>query len=72
MKPDWVIDLHNGGCASFPHMMALAQKILQTTDAKTAMIAAAQNAAGPSMTQSEIRKLRRRRFRATAAVSACW
>ncbi|HEY5855225.1 MAG TPA: 3-oxoacyl-[acyl-carrier-protein] synthase III C-terminal domain-containing protein [Aldersonia sp.] len=57
LRPDWVIDVHNGGCASFPHMMALAQKILQTTDAKTAMIAAVQNAAGPSMTQSEIRKL---------------
>ena len=67
-----MIDVHNGGCASFPHMMALAQKILQTTDAKTAMIAAVQNAAGPSMTQSEIRKLRSPRFPATVAVSACW
>ena len=52
-----MIDVHNGGCASFPHMIALAQKILQTTDAKTALVAAVQNAAGPSMTQSEIRKL---------------
>jgi 3-oxoacyl-[acyl-carrier-protein] synthase-3 len=57
LRPDWVIDVHNGGCASFVHMMALAQKILQTTEAKTALIAAVQNAAGPSMTQSEIRKL---------------
>lgn len=57
LRPDWVIDIHNGGCAAFPHMMSLAQKILQTTDAKTAMIAAVQNAAGPTFTQSEIRKL---------------
>ena len=52
-----MIDVHNGGCADLSHMMSLAQKILQTTDAKTALIAAVQNAAGPTFTQSEIRKL---------------
>ncbi len=57
IQPGWVIDVHNGGCASFVHMMQLAQMILQTTDAKTAMIAAVQNSAGPTFTQTEIRKL---------------
>ncbi len=57
LRPEWVVDVHNGGCASFPHMMQLARMILETTSAQTAMIAAVQNAAGPSMTQTEIRKL---------------
>ncbi|MBF6495199.1 3-oxoacyl-ACP synthase III family protein [Nocardia cyriacigeorgica] len=56
-KPGWVFDLHNGGCAAFVHMMALAQTILRTTDARTALIAATQNCAGPVFTQSDIRKL---------------
>lgn len=57
LKPEKVIDVHNGGCAAFPHMMELAKMVLATTDAKTALIATVQNAAGPSMTQPEVRKL---------------
>ncbi|MCP2319363.1 3-oxoacyl-[acyl-carrier-protein] synthase-3 [Nocardia amikacinitolerans] len=57
MRPRVVYDIHNGGCAAFVHMMALARMILQTTDARTALIAVAQNCAGPVFTQTEIRKL---------------
>ncbi|WP_067720728.1 3-oxoacyl-ACP synthase III family protein [Nocardia yamanashiensis] len=57
MKPRWVFDVHNGGCAAFVHMMWLARMILQTTDARTALIAVTQNCAGPVFTQPDIRKL---------------
>ncbi|MEV0028900.1 3-oxoacyl-[acyl-carrier-protein] synthase III C-terminal domain-containing protein [Nocardia sp. NPDC050793] len=57
MRPRVVYDIHNGGCAAFVNMMALARMILQTTDARTALIAVAQNCAGPVFTQTEIRKL---------------
>ncbi|MBF6272714.1 3-oxoacyl-ACP synthase [Nocardia sp. 852002-20019_SCH5090214] len=57
MNPKWVFDVHNGGCAAFIHMMMLARMILQTTDARTALIATTQNTAGPVFTQTEIRKL---------------
>ncbi|WP_433196707.1 3-oxoacyl-ACP synthase III family protein [Nocardia sp. CA-107356] len=57
MKPRFVYDVHNGGCAAFVHMMAMARMVLQTTDARTALIAASQNCAGPVFTQTEIRKL---------------
>ncbi|WP_040871116.1 3-oxoacyl-ACP synthase III family protein [Nocardia exalbida] len=57
IRPSYVYDLHNGGCAAFVHMMAMARMILQTTSARTALIAASQNCAGPVFTQTEIRKL---------------
>ncbi|BAW10617.1 3-oxoacyl-ACP synthase [Nocardia seriolae] len=57
MKTRWVFDVHNGGCAAFIHMMWMARMILQTTDARTALIACAQNCAGPVFTQSDIRGL---------------
>ncbi|OQS12504.1 3-oxoacyl-ACP synthase [Nocardia donostiensis] len=57
MRPGWVFDIHNGGCAAFVHMMALARILLQSTGARTALIAATQNCAGPVFTQPEIRKL---------------
>ncbi len=57
MRPGHVFDIHNGGCAAFVHMMGLARMILQTTDARTALIAATQNCAGPVFTQTAIRKL---------------
>ncbi|MBL1073054.1 3-oxoacyl-ACP synthase [Nocardia sp. 2] len=57
MRPRWVFDVHNGGCAAFVHMMELARTILRSTDARTALILATQNCAGPVFTQSEIRGL---------------
>ncbi|MET8651768.1 MULTISPECIES: 3-oxoacyl-ACP synthase III family protein [Nocardia] len=56
-RPSFVYDVHNGGCAAFVHMMSIARMVLQTTDARTALIVATQNCAGPVFTQSDIRKL---------------
>ncbi|MGW6423436.1 3-oxoacyl-ACP synthase III family protein [Nocardia sp. NPDC055053] len=56
-KPAHVLDVHNGGCAAFVHMMALARMIMATSEARTALIVAAQNCAGPVFTQPDIRKL---------------
>ncbi|MFB7876948.1 3-oxoacyl-ACP synthase III family protein [Nocardia sp. NPDC056064] len=55
--PTHVLDVHNGGCAAFVHMMALARMMMATSEAKTALIVATQNCAGPVFTQPEIRKL---------------
>ena len=57
MSPSWIIDLHNSGCASFVYMMKLAQTLLQTTTARTALIVAVQNSAGQIFTQTDVRKL---------------
>ncbi|WP_280498468.1 3-oxoacyl-ACP synthase III family protein [Nocardia farcinica] len=57
MRPGWVYDVHNGGCAAFIHLMGLAAMLLRTTSARTALIAVTQNCAGPVFTQTEIRGL---------------
>ncbi|GGO90015.1 3-oxoacyl-ACP synthase III family protein [Wenjunlia tyrosinilytica] len=57
LKPEWLIDVANAGCASFVHMLKLARQILTTTDARTALICNAQSAAGQVFTQSEVRRL---------------
>ncbi|WP_072688368.1 3-oxoacyl-ACP synthase III family protein [Rhodococcus marinonascens] len=55
MTPDWVVDLHNGGCASFVYMIKLARQIMQTSDASTALIVSVQNSAGQFCIQSDVR-----------------
>ncbi|MDH6577284.1 ketoacyl-ACP synthase III family protein [Kitasatospora sp. MAP5-34] len=57
LKPKWLIDVANAGCASFIQMLELARTILSTTDAKTALICNAQGAAGQLFTQSDVRGL---------------
>ena len=57
MKPGWVLDVHNSGCASFVYMMQLVQMIMATTTARTALIVAVSNVAGQVFTQTEVRKL---------------
>jgi 3-oxoacyl-[acyl-carrier-protein] synthase-3 len=56
-QPEWLIDVHNSGCASFVYMLKLARQILATTDAKTALICNVQNAAGQVFTQTQVRGL---------------
>jgi 3-oxoacyl-[acyl-carrier-protein] synthase-3 len=56
MKPNWVIDLHNGGCAAFVLGMKVAQKLLATGEGKTALVAVAQNAAGQIFDQEGVRQ----------------
>jgi 3-oxoacyl-[acyl-carrier-protein] synthase-3 len=56
-RPEWIIDLHNGGCASFGYMLKLATAIISAGQASTALLANVQNCAGQVFAQSEIRKL---------------
>ncbi|MBA0053330.1 3-oxoacyl-ACP synthase [Streptomyces sp. AJS327] len=57
LRTDWVIDAHNGGCASFVHLLKLARVLIGSGEATSALLLNVQNCAGPVMTQSEVRKL---------------
>ncbi|MCU7728506.1 ketoacyl-ACP synthase III family protein [Actinoplanes sp. KI2] len=57
LRPEWLVDVANAGCASFVHMLQLARQILTTTDATRALICNVQTAAGQLFTQSEVRRL---------------
>ncbi|RDI17198.1 3-oxoacyl-[acyl-carrier-protein] synthase-3 [Rhodococcus sp. AG1013] len=57
MTPRWILDIHNGGCAAFIHMLELARTILSTSTAHTALIVTTQNSAGQIFTQSDVRPL---------------
>nr|WP_273732927.1 3-oxoacyl-[acyl-carrier-protein] synthase III C-terminal domain-containing protein [Mycolicibacterium septicum] len=56
MKPDWVIDLHNGGCAAFVLGLKVARTLLSAGEGRTAVIAIAQNAAGTVFDQPTVRR----------------
>lgn len=55
MKPNWVIDLHNGGCAAFILGLKLAHNLLASGEGRRALIAVAQNAAGTIFDQKTVR-----------------
>jgi 3-oxoacyl-[acyl-carrier-protein] synthase-3 len=55
-RPEWVIDLHNGGCASFAYMLKIAQALVDGGGARTALLATVQNTAGQVYVQPEVRK----------------
>ena len=55
-NPGWIVDLHNGGCASFPYMLKIAQTILASGEAKTCLLANVQNTAGQVFAQPGIRQ----------------
>lgn len=55
MKPNWVIDLHNGGCAAFILGLKLARRLIASGEGRTALVAVAQNAAGQVFDQATIR-----------------
>mgnify|MGYP000435058142 FL=1 len=55
MKPNWVIDLHNGGCAAFILGLKMAKQLLASGEGRTALVAVAQNAAGQVFDQETIR-----------------
>jgi 3-oxoacyl-[acyl-carrier-protein] synthase III len=57
MKPEYIIDVHNGGCAAFVLMIKLARELLASGAGRTALIAVAQNAAGKIFEQEQVRKL---------------
>ncbi|MFD7008989.1 3-oxoacyl-ACP synthase III family protein [Rhodococcus jostii] len=58
MSPQCILDVHNGGCAAFIHMLDLARAILSTNgSACTALIVTVQNSAGQVFTQPDVRPL---------------
>ena len=56
MRPSWVLDLHNGGCAAFVLGLKVARQLLASGEAETALIAIAQNAAGQVFDQETVRR----------------
>lgn len=55
MRPDWVLDLHNGGCAAFVLALKLARLLLSSGQGRSALIAIVQNAAGQVFDQPGVR-----------------
>jgi 3-oxoacyl-[acyl-carrier-protein] synthase III len=55
MTPEYLIDVHNGGCAAFVLMIKLARQLLASGAGRTALIACAQNAAGKIFVQDQVR-----------------
>lgn len=55
--PGWIIDLHNGGCGSFPYMLRLAEAILDGGSARSALLCNVQNIAGQMFMQPMARTL---------------
>jgi 3-oxoacyl-[acyl-carrier-protein] synthase-3 len=56
MRPSWVLDLHNGGCAAFVLGLQVARQLLASGAGRTALIAVAQNAAGQVFDQPGVRR----------------
>ncbi len=56
MRPSWVLDLHNGGCAAFVLALNVARTLLTSGQGRTALIAIAQNAAGQVFDQPGVRR----------------
>ncbi|VEG44999.1 3-oxoacyl-ACP synthase [Mycolicibacterium flavescens] len=56
MKPTWVLDLHNGGCAAFVFGLQVARQLLSSGAGRTALVAVAQNAAGQVFDQPQVRR----------------
>jgi 3-oxoacyl-[acyl-carrier-protein] synthase-3 len=56
MRPNWVLDLHNGGCAAFVLGLKVASRLLASGEGHTAVVAVAQNAAGQVFDQPTIRR----------------
>src|ERR1700731_5355620 len=55
MRPNWVLDLHNGGCAAFVLGLKVARQLLASGEGPHAVIAIAQNAAGGVFDQVTVR-----------------
>lgn len=54
--PASILDLHNGGCASFPYMLKLASALMEEGALRTALLCTVQNGAGRLCALPEARK----------------
>jgi 3-oxoacyl-[acyl-carrier-protein] synthase-3 len=61
-RPNWIVDLHNGGCVSFVAMIAHAQALMTCHRAKTALLCNVQNSAGRLFGSEQTRKLKQARI----------
>ncbi|MFT4127622.1 MAG: 3-oxoacyl-[acyl-carrier-protein] synthase III C-terminal domain-containing protein, partial [Gordonia sp. (in: high G+C Gram-positive bacteria)] len=57
LRPTVVLDVHNGGCAAFIHLIEIARALLHTGGGRTALIGLAQNSAAQIFTQEQVRGL---------------
>lgn len=55
IRPEWVIDLHNGGCASFAYMLKLTEGLVAAGLVEKALLCNVQNTAGRIFTAPELR-----------------
>ncbi|MDY6809059.1 3-oxoacyl-ACP synthase [Gordonia sp. HNM0687] len=55
LRPSTVLDVHNGGCAAFVHMIDLAGALLRANGGRTALLGLAQNSAAQVFTQPQVR-----------------
>jgi len=57
-RPQWILDLHSGGCVSFIQMMSQAQALMACHNLKTALLCNVQNAGGRifSSLENRVRK----------------
>lgn len=55
LRPSTVLDVHNGGCAAFVHMIDLAGALLRANGARMALLGLAQNSAAQVFTQPQVR-----------------
>jgi 3-oxoacyl-[acyl-carrier-protein] synthase III len=55
IDPEWIIDVHNGGCAAFVLMLKLARQLLTSGAGRTALLALAQGCAGKIFDQPHVR-----------------
>lgn len=53
-RPEMILDLHNGGCASFPYMLRLAEALIRGGAGRTALLCGVQNVAGQVYVQPGI------------------
>ncbi|GAA3724211.1 3-oxoacyl-ACP synthase III family protein [Gordonia hankookensis] len=55
LRPSTVLDVHNGGCAAFIHMIDLASALLRANGGRRALLGLAQNSAAQVFTQEQVR-----------------
>lgn len=55
LRPRTVLDVHNGGCAAFMHMIEIASALLSATGGRKALLGLAQNSASQVFTQEQVR-----------------
>ncbi|MEU0132169.1 MULTISPECIES: 3-oxoacyl-[acyl-carrier-protein] synthase III C-terminal domain-containing protein [unclassified Streptomyces] len=53
--PEWILDVHNSGCASFVYLMKIGRSLIASGQARTALICCVQNMAGQLFARPEVR-----------------